>query len=283
MSIGQQIAQRRNELHLTQAALAEKTGVSFQTVSAWERGVYRPETDRLQVLAAALGTTAAWLLEDRTEGPHWDLHDEMFDVGHMYDRVKFSASALQLHQTAKALCLMQRFHAGQTRKGKDRVPYAAHPLLIACHALAMGLRDDVLLASALLHDVAEDCGVAADELDVSGDVQKTVRLLTFERKEGESRHEAKARYYAAIRSDGTASMVKILDRCNNVSHMASGFSREKIISYINETEEFVLPLTEHVKNTYPEYSNAAFLVKYQTVSVMEALKRTLLGTVPAEK
>lgn len=72
-----------------------------------------------------------------------------------------------------------------------------------------------------------------------------------------------------------AAMVKILDRCNNVSHMAAAFSKEKLIEYISETEEFVFPLIDHVKHNYLEYYNAVFLLKYQMLSVMEALKRMM--------
>ena len=45
-----------------------------------------------------------------------------------------------------------------------QIPYINHPFTMACHALAMGLEDDELIAALLLHDVVEDCGVSAEEL-----------------------------------------------------------------------------------------------------------------------
>ena len=275
MSIGSQIALRRKELKLSQEALGEKVNVSFQAVSSWEREIYTPETDKLPEIAKALGTTVAWLMEEPSTQPRWEFHDEMFDIDHMYNQVKYSANALELHQTSKALLLMKKYHEGQVRKGKDRVPYIAHPLLIACHALALGLKDDDLLAAALLHDVVEDCGVTADMLDVNDRVREAVQLVSFEQKDGESKHDAKVRYYENMKDNKRAAMVKLLDRCNNVSHMASGFNKTKIADYIDETEELVFPLLDHVKHTYPEYYNAVFLLKYQMLSVMEALKRML--------
>ncbi len=48
VSIGSQIAKRRKELGMTQESLAFSLGVSFQAVSAWEREIYLPETDKLK-------------------------------------------------------------------------------------------------------------------------------------------------------------------------------------------------------------------------------------------
>ena len=68
-------------------------------------------------------------------------------------------------------------------------------------------------------------------------------------------------------------MIKLLDRCNNVSGMAACFSKEKLVEYIKETESFVYPLLHIAKNDYPMYSNQVFLVKYHMTSVIEAIKR----------
>ena len=67
--------------------------------------------------------------------------------------------------------------------------------------------------------------------------------------------------------------VKLLDRCNNVSGMAAGFSKEKLVAYIRETEQYIYPLLHQAKNEYPMYSNQIFLIKYHMTSVIEAVKR----------
>ena len=71
-------------------------------------------------------------------------------------------------------------------------------------------------------------------------------------------------------------MVKLIDRCNNVSAMSAGFSKERIVSYINETEKYVYPLLEKAKSNYSGYSNQIFLVKYHMTSVVTSLKHQLL-------
>lgn len=53
-------------------------------------------------------------------------------------------------------------HEGQLRKGTD-IPYMVHPME-ACAIAATMTSDQEVLAAAVLHDVAEDCGVTIQEL-----------------------------------------------------------------------------------------------------------------------
>lgn len=275
MSIGKRIAKRRKELKLSQEALGEKLGVSFQAVSSWEREVYIPDISKLDEIARALNISKAWLLEEDEAKPEWELHDEMFKIEHMYNQIRFSANALNFYETLRALPLMKKYHEGQVRKGKDRVPYIIHPLMLACHAMALGLKEDEIIATALLHDVVEDCGAKSEELPVNDSIRAAVEAISYKQQKSENRHDAKLKYYEDIKADRIASIVKLLDRCNNLSMMATGFSKDKMATYIDETEEYVFPLLDHVKHTYPEFYNAAFLIKYQMLSVMETIKRLL--------
>lgn len=60
--VGQRIAARRKALNMTQMALADAMGVSFQAVSNWERGRSMPDIDKLPELAQALGLSIDELL-----------------------------------------------------------------------------------------------------------------------------------------------------------------------------------------------------------------------------
>ena len=83
----------------------------------------------------------------------------------------------------------------------------------------------------------------------------------------------KEQYYQQISQNPIATMVKLLDRCNNISGMAAAFSKVKLVEYIKETENYVYPLLQKAKNEYPMYSNQIFLIKYHMTSVIEAIKR----------
>ena len=62
----------------------------------------------------------------------------------------------------EAVAFAAKAHAGKCRKG-TKLPYIVHPMEAA--AICAGFTDDVeVLAAAVLHDVAEDAGVAVEEL-----------------------------------------------------------------------------------------------------------------------
>lgn len=197
--------------------------------------------------------------------------ERLFDPDCMFAQLQAFADSRGLPQTSRALPYARQQHSGQFRKGSSAVPYIVHPLSMACHALALGLTEDDLLAAALLHDVCEDCGVAPEELPAGMAVREAVRALTFFQEPGEDRHAAKARYFAALSSNRTAVLVKLLDRCNNVSFMAHGFPPEKLHAYIAETREFVLPLLGHARQSWPQYHNALFLLQYQICTLIDSV------------
>ena len=202
--------------------------------------------------------------------------DRLFDEEHMFSRVERTAAENGLEQTSKALVFMRDTHKGQFRKPKrftdKQVPYINHPLMMACHALALGIRDDALLASILMHDVVEDTDITLDELPFLDEVKDLVGLLTFAVPEGKDKEEAREEYYERISKNGKAAVIKVIDRCNNVSTMAGPFTKEKIIAYTLETEKYVMPLFDIIKNNYPEYADLAFIVKYHVISVLETAK-----------
>lgn len=272
MTFSQRLAKVRKDNGFTQSDVAEKLNVSFQAVSLWERGETTPEIDKLIDIASLYQVSLDWLLTGKTEERvlfdfHDSLSDRLFNEDRMYTYVKTYACIKNLCQTSKVLPYARELHKGQVRKGKDKVPYIYHPLLMACHALSLGMDEDNIISTALLHDVCEDCGVEVDELPVNDVTKEAVLLLT---KSDEVEEE---QYYQQISKNSIATMVKLLDRCNNVSGMAAAFPREKLVQYIKETECFVYPLLQKAKNEYPMYSNQIFLIKYHMSSVIEAIKR----------
>lgn len=198
---------------------------------------------------------------------------EIFNAEKMYTYVRGYATALNMTQTLCALGFARKKHEGQLRKSGE--PYIVHPLTMACDALGLGIKDDDTIATILLHDVCEDCGVQVEELPVNDTVKHGVELMTFQVMKGETKETAKRRYYNMIIRSKEASFAKLIDRCHNVSSMAGTFSIEKLKSYIDETREYVLPLLRQVKETYPEESNVLFILKYHITSVIDAIDLTL--------
>ena len=191
----------------------------------------------------------------------------------MYTYIKGYATGAGMKETLKALSFAREKHTGQLRK--DGQPYIIHPLTMACNALGMGIRDDAVVATILLHDVCEDCGVSVAELPMSQTVKRGVELMTFRIMDGESKEIAKNRYYNMLLQSREATLTKLIDRCHNVSSMAGTFSVEKLKAYIEETRHYVLPLLKKAKSVYPEDADILFLLKYHIASVVDSIDATI--------
>ena len=280
---GRAIANARSRAGMKQEQLAELVGVSVQAVSKWERGKNLPDIENLLLIAEHTNTPYGMLLglEDQPQLPSsLRFRTRLFQEENMFTRLRTFALAEHLPETYKALAYMREHHMGQYRRKRrfssELVQYINHPLIMTCQAHALGIRDDNLLAAILLHDVVEDTEVRLEELPFPEEVRELVGLVTFRIPEGMTKAQAKDAYFAAIQKNGKACLIKIIDRCNNVSDMAGAFSRGKMLQYIEETEIYVLPLTRVLKNEYPEYSDMAFLLKYQIISLIETIKSLIV-------
>ena len=162
----------------------------------------------------------------------------------------------------KACVLMFEAHKNDLDKGG--YPYVFHPFYLTTQ-----MEDEASTCVALLHDVIEDTDTDINQLMVSESAREAIVLLS----KTESYNNAD--YYNGIKDNKIALLVKVIDRCNNVSHMASGFKENKIRQYIAETEEYVYPLIKYGQDMYPDHSGNLFVLKYHIKSVIESLKRFL--------
>ena len=166
-TLGYRLAEARKNSGLTQAQVAEKLYLTTQSVSSWECGNSIPDTEKVPEIAALYGVTTDWLLSGKLPSAEIlevtsNLSDRLFSEARMATYVGAYCNAKSLHQSKRSLAFAKEKHSGQYRKpghSDERVPYIYHPLLLTCHALALGLEDDNLLSACLLHDVCEDCGV----------------------------------------------------------------------------------------------------------------------------
>ena len=111
-------------------------------------------------------------------------------------------------QTMCALAFARKKHQGQMRKSGE--PYIVHTLTMACDAFSLGIKDDNTVATILLPDVCEDCGVSVAELPVNDTVKRGVELMTFIVMDGETKDIAKRRYYNMLIDSKEASITKLI-------------------------------------------------------------------------
>jgi len=269
MDLGSRIALLRKEKNITQNKLAEKLGISFQAISSWERNETMPDIDKLLSVSGIFNVSTDYLLGKQEDVVKLNTN-KLFNEEKMFTYLKGYSNSKNMRETQVSLVFAREKHKGQNRK--EGTPYIIHPLTMACEALAMGINEDNIIATVLLHDVCEDCGISINELPVNETVKRGVEFITFTVKEGESKDEAVSRYYSNMIFSREATITKLLDRCHNVSSMANAFSKDKLREYIQETRQYVLPLLKDAKSKYPDLTNIFFIIKYHICSVIDSIE-----------
>ena len=165
----------------------------------------------------------------------------------------------------KAIHVAERAHFGYKRKSQE--PFISHPIRVANALVSLGVEDEEILTIAILHDIIEDTKLEKEDLlkDFNESVVESIELLT--KKENVDLDE----YYKNIFFNPKACVVKIADRCHNISTMYF-FNEDKMINYIKETEKYIIPLCSEVSNNYPHLSNYVYSMKYHIESILEATK-----------
>ena len=146
----------------------------------------------------------------------------------------------------------EKKHAGQTRGSGE--PYIKHPLRVARLAAEWGSESDVIMA-ALLHDVAEDCGVPLSEIRelFGSNVEKIVDTVTALSDKEFANHTltkaqkdllSDAKLQSSMNSE--ALLVKIADRIDNLNTL-SGVKPEKRVPKAEHTKEIIIPMARLAK------------------------------------
>ncbi len=270
--IGKRIRSARKAKGMSQEQLGKKLGTSFQAVSTWETGKFLPDSEHLPALAKELDLSLDALFTEREK--KWRLKPVNDDAERMFAFVKGQAEAYGLKQSLAVLAMLRAAHGEQPRRSRYGfgTTYMVHPLTMACHAMALGLKDDDVIAACLAHDMVEDTDLKLPELPVGERVREAVRLVSkTEHVWSEDWEEA---YYGEIQKDPLACLVKCLDRVNNVAGMADAFGREWMIRYITETDRHYPDLLEEIRDI-PEWNDAWWLLRYQLMTMVETFKRLL--------
>jgi GTP pyrophosphokinase len=195
----------------------------------------------------------------------------MANVDKMYTYLRGYCIGANMTQSIAALQFAREYHAGQTRK--DGTPYIVHPLSMACYAIALGLRDDSIIATILLHDVVEDCGIKVEYLPVSDTVKRAVQHMTIVKFDTDvDKIETKCRYFNELLDSKEALICKALDRYNNLSDMPMSFTKDAMGKNVAETEVLLLPILKKAKEKYIELADILFVLRINISTLNEAIK-----------
>lgn len=114
MTTGEKLSRLRRENNYTQEQLAEKLGVSRQSISKWESDAAYPETERIIELSRLYGCTADYLLKDEAEEEQTSVQ-----TSEMPDMDGFIRLRLHLHErkSEKTILGMPLWCVGKNAKG----------------------------------------------------------------------------------------------------------------------------------------------------------------------
>lgn len=195
--------------------------------------------------------------------------DKAYNVDKMFTYLKGYFAGANMTESMKALGYAREKHNGQTRK--NGLPYIVHPLQMACYAVALGIQDDYVVATILLHDVCEDCDVPVSSLPFSDNVKIGVKFMTITAFPYETKEMTKQRYFHELLESKASIICKGIDRYVNLSSMAGVLSEEAIVKNIKETRDLLLPVMKEAKEKWPELSNILFVLRTNLTSINESL------------
>jgi (p)ppGpp synthase/HD superfamily hydrolase len=152
----------------------------------------------------------------------------------------------------KAKKIAYQAHFGQVRKGTGG-PYIVHPVRVAEY-LATIENDDIIIAAAYLHDVAEDCDekwLQIISLECGEKVLQLVRELTNPSKSFVPTDEHFRMPRGSIRRikkqldrdhlekvSWEAKLIKLVDRLDNVTDM-KGMDKDFCVLYAQESQQLL--------------------------------------------
>lgn len=194
-----------------------------------------------------------------------------YDVDKMYTYLRGFLVGANMQESLKALQFAREKHAGQTRN--NGVPYIVHPLSMACYAIAIGVKDDNIIATILLHDVCEDCGVPCNNLPVNDITKRGVKYMTITRfTTDRDKKETKARYYNELLESREAILSKGIDRYMNLIDAPYGLSSDSIGKNCAETDIFLIPKLKEAKELWYDLSDILFVLRTNLHGICDSLK-----------
>ena len=91
MTTGQQIKAARQKAGMTQAQLAEKLGIPYQSIGQWERDVRNPKLDTLKRIADALNIT----IQELIGVPRWVDEKNIWEMPDVSDQGRRATDEIQ--------------------------------------------------------------------------------------------------------------------------------------------------------------------------------------------
>ena len=161
----------------------------------------------------------------------------------------------------KSMDIAEKYHNGKRKDGKDEI---SHQFLIA--AYIMTIEDSLIdpIAAyivAFLHDTYEDYQVESEQ-DLKEYFSEYLDMIIRISKVRDGVKIQYDEYFSEMALCPVCSIVKAVDRFQNISSMIVPFSTEKQNNYLLDLDNWFFPMIKKAKRKYPEQTQAYENLKY---------------------
>jgi (p)ppGpp synthase/HD superfamily hydrolase len=175
-----------------------------------------------------------------------------------------------------ALEFAAKHHTGTRKDGVT--PEFDHQVSIALYAMTLPdlMHREEVIATILLHDIREDCGITDHEIRylfndshfahrVSTAVWNMTKVWRDEKRD-------EAALFEQMALDPIASIAKGCDRMHNLQTMVGVFTFEKQKTYIVEVRVLFLPMLKAARRNFPQQVLAYENIKHVLLSQIELIE-----------
>lgn len=160
----------------------------------------------------------------------------------------------------KALGFAERYHVGLRKDGFTPEFHHQIRIALAVTQLKSEINEELCIILALLHDVQEDYQIPYEVLvtEFSEEIARKVWKLT-KKFQGELKNQVE--YIEQIAIDPDCSIVKGLDRCDNLESMVGVFDLKKMEAYGKEAFNVFLKMLRKASKLFPEQQIAYYTIQ----------------------
>ena len=200
------------------------------------------------------------------------------DINKLIKRIKKYSKNADFNLIAKAYLFAKKAHEKQLRKSGDS--YIIHPLNVA-YILADLKLDEIIIASALLHDVLEDTDVTIEKLkqefgqDISTIIQGVTKISKMNYYDKKDYHaETIRKMLIATTKDIRVIIVKLADRLGNMRTLQY-LDEERQRKISRETLDIYAPLAYRLGIWKIKWELEDLSFKYLEPKIYQELKQNI--------
>ena len=196
-----------------------------------------------------------------------------------YDKMKISIRGYLIgmgyYKAVEAMNFAEKYHNGTRKDGNHEFSHQVSQANLYRTYLPHVRQKELGFILIFLHDIVEDKDISLDEIEAKWGIEAryVVDKLT---KEYRGHKKPNNVYYNDIADCPVSSIGKGIDRVHNLTTMLGGFKPQKRIEYIQETQEYVLPMLKQARRNFPDqecvYENLKFIIINQ-INLYNALDK----------